>query len=101
MASLRVLNLSRTQVFNLQLQVSDLVLLHQLDLSCSSIEISPKELKYLVTLKCLKLERTTFLRAIPPEVISNLKMLQVLRMFQCGSSSKKKLAFCLEVVNFW
>lgn len=46
------------------------------------------ELKYLVHLKCLNLEFTRLTR-IPQQVISNLKMLRVLRMYECGSDKQE------------
>lgn len=38
----------------------------------------------------MNLEDTTFLRAIPAEVISNLKRLRILRIFKCGSNWQEK-----------
>ncbi|KAJ4721597.1 NBS-LRR type disease resistance protein [Melia azedarach] len=83
MTSLRVLDVSHN-FWDLSFQFSDLVSLQHLDLSSCYITRLPEELKYLVNLRCLKFEDTYHLRRIPPEVISNLKMLRVLRMFSCG-----------------
>ncbi|KAH9714834.1 putative disease resistance protein [Citrus sinensis] len=46
-------------------------------------------LRYLVNLKCLNLEYTHRISKIPGQLISNLKMLEALRMFICGSSKQK------------
>ncbi|KAK9229279.1 hypothetical protein WN944_022238 [Citrus x changshan-huyou] len=82
MASLRVLKLSHS---DLPFEISNLVSLQYLDLSNSILDRLPMALKYLVNLKCLNLEYTFRLSRISPQVISNLKMLRVLRMFECGS----------------
>ncbi|ESR40400.1 Disease resistance protein SUMM2 [Citrus sinensis] len=82
MAALRVLKLSHS---DLPFEISNLASLQYLDLSNSILERLPMELKYLVNLKCLNLEYTFRLSRISPQVISNLKMLRVLRMFECGS----------------
>ncbi|XP_052299967.1 disease resistance protein SUMM2-like [Citrus sinensis] len=82
MASLRVLKLSHS---DLPCEISNLVSLQYLDLSNSIPDRLPLGLKYLVNLKCLNLEYTFRLSRISPQVISNLKMLRVLRMFECGS----------------
>ncbi|KAJ4721602.1 NBS-LRR type disease resistance protein [Melia azedarach] len=84
MTSLRVLDVSFNYNLHLAFQFSDLVSLQLLDLSSYYIKRLPEELKYLVNLRCLKLEKTFSLRRIPPKVISNLKVLQVLRMSGCG-----------------
>ncbi|KAJ4721598.1 NBS-LRR type disease resistance protein [Melia azedarach] len=84
MTSLRVLDLSYNINLRLAFQFSDFVSLQHLDLSSCRITSLPVELKYLINLRCLKLECTFFLRSIPPKVISNLKMLRILRMFGCG-----------------
>lgn len=90
MASLRVLKLSHS--FSLRrfpVGISNIVSLQHLDLSETLIEGLPVELKYLVNLKCLNLEYTYRIYKIPGQVISNLKMLEALRMFKCGSSKQE------------
>ncbi|KAJ4718284.1 NBS-LRR type disease resistance protein [Melia azedarach] len=89
MISLRVLDFSFNK-WHSAFQISNLISLQHLCLSHSEIQKLPEELKYLVNLKCLKLEHTCYLRRIPPEVISNLKMLRVLRMFRCGSFEQEE-----------
>ncbi|KAH9718761.1 hypothetical protein KPL71_022342 [Citrus sinensis] len=69
---------------NLPLGILNLVSLQHLDLSWTGITTLPIELKYLVNLKCLNLEYTFCLSRIPQPVISDLKMLRALRMFECG-----------------
>ncbi|KDO52925.1 hypothetical protein CISIN_1g038551mg [Citrus sinensis] len=85
MASLRVLILSYNRSLeNLPLGIFNLVSLQHLDISWTGITTLPIELKYLVNLKCLNLEYTFRLSRIPQQVISDLKMLRALRMFECG-----------------
>ncbi|GAY68939.1 hypothetical protein CUMW_268080 [Citrus unshiu] len=92
MASLRVLELSRnSRLPDLPLGIPSLVPLQRLDLSMTNIESLPIELRHLVNLKCLNLEHTRCLSRIPPQVISNLKMLRVLRLFGCGSEMRQKV----------
>ncbi|ESR40395.1 hypothetical protein CICLE_v10024865mg [Citrus x clementina] len=55
----------------------------------NSFSLSRFPLKYLVNLKCLNLEYTYRIYKIPGQVISNLKMLEALRMFKCGSSKQE------------
>lgn len=89
MASLRVLTLSDGSLpGHLLTGISNLVSLQHLDLARSKIRRLPMELKYLVHLKCLNLEFTRLTR-IPQQVISNLKMLRVLRMYECGSDKQE------------
>ncbi|KAL5757497.1 hypothetical protein ACOSP7_020108 [Xanthoceras sorbifolium] len=83
MPRLQVLNLSHNYYLNeLPVGISALVDLQHLDLSYTAIRKLPKKLKALTNLKCLNLESMIWLRRIPRHVISNLSMLQVLRMFQ-------------------
>ncbi|GAY60070.1 hypothetical protein CUMW_199250, partial [Citrus unshiu] len=89
MASLRVLTLSDGSLpGHLLTGISNLVSLQHLDPARSKIRRLPMELKYLVHLKRLNLEFTRLTR-IPQEVISNLKMLRVLRMYECGSDKQE------------
>ncbi|GAY62381.1 hypothetical protein CUMW_217270 [Citrus unshiu] len=90
MASLRVLKLSHTLLpRHFLVGISNLFSLQNLDLSETGIEGLPLELRYLVNLKCLNLEYTHRISKIPGQLISNLKMLEALRMFKCGSSKQK------------
>ncbi|KAK9232158.1 hypothetical protein WN943_022401 [Citrus x changshan-huyou] len=90
MASLRVLKLSHTLLpRHFLVGISNLFSLQNLDLSETGIEGLPLELRYLVNLKCLNLESTYRISKIPGQLISNLKMLEALRMFKCGSSKQK------------
>ncbi|KAL5757503.1 hypothetical protein ACOSP7_020114 [Xanthoceras sorbifolium] len=83
MPRLQVLNFSNNKnVCELPVGISALVDLQHLNLSHTCIEELPEELKALTNLKYLNLENMAFLRRIPRQVISNLSMLQVLRMFQ-------------------
>ncbi|KAI9160636.1 hypothetical protein LWI28_010188 [Acer negundo] len=112
MIHLKVLNLSQNDdLTELPVGISELVELQHLDLSYTGIVELPEELKALTNLKCLNLEYTDSLRKIPRHVISNLSMLQVLRMYRCGSIvSKDSILFdeggvfmeelvCLEHLN--
>ncbi|KAH9666451.1 putative disease resistance protein [Citrus sinensis] len=81
---LRALFLHSNHLENLPLGILNLVSLQHLDLSWTGITRLPIELKYLVNLKCLNLEYTFRLSRIPQLVISDLKMLRALRMFECG-----------------
>ncbi|KAK9232163.1 hypothetical protein WN943_022406 [Citrus x changshan-huyou] len=90
MASLRVLKLSHTLLpRHFLVGISNLFSLQNLDLSESGIEGLPLELRYLVNLKCLNLESTYRISKIPGQLISNLKMLEALRMFKCGSREQE------------
>ncbi|KAH9714842.1 Disease resistance protein SUMM2 [Citrus sinensis] len=90
MASLRVLKLSHTLLpRHFLVGISNLFSLQNLDLSETGIEGLPLELRYLVNLKCLNLESTYRISKIPGQLISNLKMLEALRMFKCGSREQE------------
>ncbi|ESR40580.1 putative disease resistance protein [Citrus sinensis] len=87
MPSLKVLKISNIGYFNvlkLPLGMSKLGSLELLDISHSSIEELPEELKLLVNLKCLNLRWTDVLNKIPRQLISNLSRVRVLRMFATG-----------------
>ncbi|KAK3200101.1 hypothetical protein Dsin_023516 [Dipteronia sinensis] len=89
MPSLKVLNLSNNpSLSDLPSEISMLVSLQHLDLSGTAIKELPQELKSLVELKCLNLEHTCQLQAIPHHLISNFLKLQVLRLWECGSSNE-------------
>ncbi|TXG68061.1 hypothetical protein EZV62_009336 [Acer yangbiense] len=88
MPSLTVLNLSDNPLTNLPSDISTLVSLQHLDLSCTAIKELPQELESLRELKCLNLEDTCQLQTIPRRPISNFSKLQVLRLWECGSSGQ-------------
>ncbi|KAK3205821.1 hypothetical protein Dsin_019867 [Dipteronia sinensis] len=81
--SLKVLNLSNNpSLTELPSAISDLTSLQHLDLSRTGIQDLSTKLNKRVKLKCLNLEYTPGLSTIPP--ISNLSMLHVLRLLECG-----------------
>ncbi|KAK2643520.1 hypothetical protein Ddye_025283 [Dipteronia dyeriana] len=81
--SLKVLNLSNNpSLTELPSAISDLASLQHLDLSRTGIQELSTKLNKRVKLKCLNLEYTPGLRSIPH--ISNLSMLHVLRLLECG-----------------
>ncbi|TXG69196.1 hypothetical protein EZV62_004131 [Acer yangbiense] len=108
MPSLKVLNLSSNLSLNeLSPGISKLVSLQYLNLSKTSIRELPIELKALVNLKCLNLEDVSYLRKIPRQLISSFSMLQVLRMFnhysqglsQDGYELLVEELLCLKYIN--
>ncbi|KAJ0099548.1 hypothetical protein Patl1_21860 [Pistacia atlantica] len=89
MPSLKVLDLSFNHYLcKLPVGVSKLVSLQYLNLSRTPILELPVELKALTNLKCLSLENMNWLETIPRQLISNLQSLRTLRMNQCGTSAK-------------
>ncbi|KAJ0099256.1 hypothetical protein Patl1_21864 [Pistacia atlantica] len=87
MPSLKVLDLSLSRgLFKLPVGVSKLVSLQYLNLSRTPIRELPVELKALTNLKCLSLENTNWLQTIPRQLISNLQSLRTLRMNKCVDS---------------
>ncbi|CAK7340517.1 unnamed protein product [Dovyalis caffra] len=89
MPSLKVLDLSENrEITELPSGILKLVSLQYLNLSRTGIRQLPVELKNLVKLKCLNLEHTYELRTIPIKVISNFSSLIVLRMIHCASSDR-------------
>jgi disease resistance protein RPS2 len=87
MLSLKVLDLSENrEITEFPSGILKLVSLQYLNLSRTGIRQLPVQLKNLVKLKCLNLEHTYELRTIPMQVISNFSSLTVLRMFHCASS---------------
>ncbi|KAK9923203.1 hypothetical protein M0R45_031634 [Rubus argutus] len=88
MHTLQVLDLSENEnLTRLPSGVSKLVSLQHLNLSRTGVRDLPVELKALVKLIYLNLERMNNLVFIPPNLISNFPMLKVLRMYECGGSS--------------
>ncbi|KAF8407013.1 hypothetical protein HHK36_006135 [Tetracentron sinense] len=81
-ATLRVLDLSHTRIEELPPSVGSLIGLRHLGLSHTSIVALPVELERLVRLKHLDLENTVYLRVIPRQMISKLRDLQVLNLYQ-------------------
>lgn len=91
MPSLRVLSLSYNhRLWKLPHAISNLVSLQNLDLSNTRLEKLTESIKCLFDLKCLNLDNTIRLHTIPPQIISNLKKLQVLRMFLCGAIEQEE-----------
>ncbi|KAF9669841.1 hypothetical protein SADUNF_Sadunf13G0006400 [Salix dunnii] len=89
MPSLKVLDLSENrEITELPSGILKLVSLQYLNLSRTGIRQLPVQLKNLVKLKCLNLEHTYELRTIPMQVISNFSSLTVLRMAHCASSDR-------------
>ncbi|KAM1460827.1 hypothetical protein ACFX13_045945 [Malus domestica] len=89
MHKLRVLDLSRNEkLTQLPSGVSNLIALQHLNLSRTGIRELSIELKALVRLKYLNLEYTNQLNFVPPELISNFHMLKVLKLFGCSSSDR-------------
>ncbi|KAJ6974140.1 disease resistance protein [Populus alba x Populus x berolinensis] len=84
MLSLKVLDLSE----NREITEFPSGILNNLNLSRTRIRQLPVQLKNLVKLKCLNLEHTYELRTIPMQVISNFSSLTVLRMARCASSDR-------------
>lgn len=91
MPSLRVLSLSYNhRLWKLPHAISNLVSLQNLDLSNTRLEKLTESIKCLFDLKCLNLDNTIRLHTIPLQIISNLKKLQVLRMFLCGAIEQEE-----------
>ncbi|CAL9010899.1 unnamed protein product [Prunus brigantina] len=86
MCKLKVLDLSKNKnITQLPSGISDLVSLQYLDLSETSIQNFPVELKALVKLIYLNLEHTSELEVIPHNVIASFSKLRVLRLYKCGT----------------
>ncbi|KAL5755708.1 hypothetical protein ACOSQ2_020454 [Xanthoceras sorbifolium] len=105
MPRLQVLNFSHnTFLSELPVEISALVDLQHLDLSHTAIRKLPKKLKALTNLKYLNLEYMLLLQRIPRHVISNLSMLQVLKMFQYnedfGTQEEDSILFDEGLVEF-
>ncbi|XP_043719884.1 disease resistance protein RPS2-like [Telopea speciosissima] len=81
MPSLRVLDLSFTNLREIPVDIGDLVELCHLDLSGTKLTGLPRELGKLAKLRHLDLLRTHYLRTIPTEAISKLSLLQVLNLY--------------------
>ncbi|KAL9440774.1 hypothetical protein AB3S75_019444 [Citrus x aurantiifolia] len=87
MRSVPVLSLSRNSLTELPSGISSLVSLQHLDVSYTDIRGLPHELKALLNLRYLNLERTYHLSRFPPELISSFSKLEVLRMLESGADS--------------
>ncbi|KAI5337622.1 hypothetical protein L3X38_016893 [Prunus dulcis] len=86
MCNLQVLDLSKNKdITQLPSGISDLVSLQYLDLSKTSIQNFPVELKALVKLIYLNLEHASELEVIPHNVIASFSKLRVLRLYKCGT----------------
>ncbi|WCJ40585.1 Disease resistance protein (CC-NBS-LRR class) family [Euphorbia peplus] len=89
MPSLKVVDLSENrELTELPSGISNVGSLQYLNLSKTGIRQLPVELKKLVNLKCLNLEYTYELRTIPLQLISCFSNLIVLRMVHCASSDR-------------
>ncbi|KAJ4718342.1 Disease resistance protein [Melia azedarach] len=85
MPSLRVLSLFyNDSLKELPSGISNLVSLQHLDLSYTGIIMLPEEIKALVNLKYLGLEGAYHLRRFPRKILSNLLMLRILLLEDCG-----------------
>ncbi|XVE50632.1 hypothetical protein DITRI_Ditri01bG0179100 [Diplodiscus trichospermus] len=82
MRALRVLNLSgNSELQMLPEGIGDLINLHYLNLSLTSISELPVGIKNLKNLKILLLDDTYFLRRLPEDAISSLSSLTIFSMF--------------------
>ncbi|CAA7409660.1 unnamed protein product [Spirodela intermedia] len=81
MPSLRVLDLSFTEIRVLPPEIGSLVELRYLNLSDTPLESLPMEVRNLTKLRQLDLENTRSLKSIPRETVSSLERLQSLNIF--------------------
>uniref|UniRef100_A0A1D1Z831 Disease resistance protein RPS2 n=2 Tax=Anthurium amnicola TaxID=1678845 RepID=A0A1D1Z831_9ARAE len=84
MGSLRVLDLSDTELEEIPDEIGLLAELRYLNLSWTYVTSLPMALGGLVKLRQLVLAHTHLLRSIPREAIAGLSCLQVLNMWDCG-----------------
>ncbi|KAK9188277.1 hypothetical protein WN944_019678 [Citrus x changshan-huyou] len=85
MPCLTVLKMSDNETLQqLPMGISKLVSLQLLDISKTSVQELPEELKALVNLKCLNLDWARELFEVPQQLLSNFSRLRVLRMFGIG-----------------
>ncbi|PPD74123.1 hypothetical protein GOBAR_DD28945 [Gossypium barbadense] len=103
MPMLRVLDLSgNMNLEELLVGIAKLVSLEHLNLSRTGIKKLPVEMKALAKLKYLNLEGTGDLKMIPQQLISSFSKLQVLKMEGCGYGSSRfnKFFSCaIEAIN--
>ncbi|XP_048439943.1 probable disease resistance protein At5g63020 isoform X1 [Pyrus x bretschneideri] len=89
MPTLRVLDLSENlNITKLPSGVSKLISLQHLNLSRTGLRKLPVQLKACVRLKYLDLEHMDKLDFVPPNLISSFPVLKVLRTLACGSSDR-------------
>ncbi|KAL6285847.1 hypothetical protein ACE6H2_010237 [Prunus campanulata] len=89
MHTLRVLDLSENiPITLLPSTVSNLVSLQHLNLSRTGIKRLPMEITACACLKYLNLEQTFMLDFVPPNLLSSFPLLKVLRILDCGSSNR-------------
>ena len=82
MPTIRVLDLSNNfQLMELPVEIGDLVTLQYLNLSDTSIEYLPMELKNLKKLRWLILNTMYFLESLPCQMVSSLSSLQLFSMY--------------------
>ncbi|MQL85199.1 hypothetical protein Taro_017732 [Colocasia esculenta] len=84
MPALRVLDLSRTGIEEVPMEICSLLQLQYLNLSWTSIRSLPRELGSLAMLRQLDLESTSKLESIPREALQKLSNLKVLKMRNSG-----------------
>nr|CAN70391.1 hypothetical protein VITISV_014435 [Vitis vinifera] len=75
--------------FVLPVEIRNLVTLQYLNLSCTSIEYLPVELKNLKKLRCLILNDMYFLESLPSQMVSSLSSLQLFSMYSTEGSAFK------------
>ncbi|KAL6313588.1 hypothetical protein AAG906_006956 [Vitis piasezkii] len=90
MPMVRVLDLSNNfKLMKLPVEIRNLVTLQYLNLSCTSIEYLPVELKNLKKLRCLILNDMYFLESLPSQMVSSLSSLQLFSMYSTEGSAFK------------
>ncbi|CBI21685.3 unnamed protein product, partial [Vitis vinifera] len=90
MPIIRVLDLSNNfKLMKLPVEIRNLVTLQYLNLSCTSIEYLPVELKNLKKLRCLILNDMYFLESLPSQMVSSLSSLQLFSMYSTEGSAFK------------
>eukprot|EP00261_Vitis_vinifera_P016230 XP_010645044.1 PREDICTED: probable disease resistance protein At1g12280 [Vitis vinifera] len=87
MPIIRVLDLSNNfELKELPEEIGDLVTLQYLNLSRTSIQYLPMELKNLKKLRCLILKNMYFLKPLPSQMVSSLSSLQLFSSYDTANS---------------
>ncbi|CBI21682.3 unnamed protein product, partial [Vitis vinifera] len=87
LASCKVLDLSNNfELKELPEEIGDLVTLQYLNLSRTSIQYLPMELKNLKKLRCLILKNMYFLKPLPSQMVSSLSSLQLFSSYDTANS---------------